>query len=282
MKIRAYKVFNPDWTCCPPNSNIKFQYEIGKTYINKDKLEMCANGFHACIQVQNCFSYYKFNPNNKVAEVELSGTILGIDEEKQCASKIKIIKEISWEEMLKLANTGIGNSGYSNSGYSNSGDSNSGHRNSGSSNSGSSNSGHRNSGSSNSGHRNSGDRNSGHSNSGHWNSVNFETGMFNSIESDFIRVFNRKCLRQIWENCKKPNFIYFNLTEWISFDQMNDEEKINYPKAYICDGYLKIYTYKEAWTQSFKTASKEDIELLKLLPNFDAKVFEEISGIKIV
>ena len=32
---------------------------------------------------------------------------------------------------------------------------------------------------------------------------------------------------------------------------------------------------------SFKKASKEDIKLLKSLPNFDAKVFEEITGIRI-
>jgi hypothetical protein len=62
---------------------------------------------------------------------------------------------------------------------------------------------------------------------------------------------------------------------------MSDKDKIDYPKAYVCDGYLKTYTYKEAWQKAFKSASKEDIELLKALPNFNAKVFEEITGIKI-
>ena len=62
---------------------------------------------------------------------------------------------------------------------------------------------------------------------------------------------------------------------------MSDDEKEDYPKAYVCDGYLKVYTYKEAWANSYKEASKEDIELLKALPNFNKKVFEEITGIKI-
>ena len=62
---------------------------------------------------------------------------------------------------------------------------------------------------------------------------------------------------------------------------MTDEEKIKYPKGFVCDGYLKTFTYKEAWKKSFNNASKEDIELLKKLPNFDKNVFFEISGINI-
>ena len=62
---------------------------------------------------------------------------------------------------------------------------------------------------------------------------------------------------------------------------MTDEEKIQYPKAYVCDGYLKSFTYKEAWANAFKGATERDIELLKALPNFDTEVFEEITGIKI-
>lgn len=86
---------------------------------------------------------------------------------------------------------------------------------------------------------------------------------------------------KLWENSNKPGFIYFNLTEWVSFRDMSDEEKARYPKAYICDGYLKTYSYKEAWQKAYSNATKEDIELLKALPNFDAKVFFEISGINI-
>ena len=94
-------------------------------------------------------------------------------------------------------------------------------------------------------------------------------------------VFNKNCKKKDWEKANKPSFIYFELTEWISFGDMSDDEKIKYPKAYVCDGYLKSYSYKEAWANSFKNATKEDIELLKKLPNFDADVFFEISGIRI-
>ncbi len=62
---------------------------------------------------------------------------------------------------------------------------------------------------------------------------------------------------------------------------MTDEEKQQYPNAYVCKGYLKKYDYKEAWQNAYKEATKQDIELLKALPNFDAKIFKEITGIKI-
>ena len=270
-KVKAYKVFNSDWTCN------NFQYEVGKTYSIKGKPIMCEIGFHACIKVQDCFSYYSFDPDNKVAEVELSGIILGLDGEKQCAQKIKILKEISWTDMLILVNTGKGNTGYRNSGYSNSGNSNSGYRNSGDSNSGNSNSGDSNSGNSNSGNSNSGYRNSGYRNSGDRNS-----GDFNSTAPDIINCFNKPCKREEWDNAPKPGFIYkVEINIWMEWNDMSDTEKKANKDAFVTDGYLKVIDYKEAWKIAYDGASKEDIRLLKALPNFDAEVFEEITGIKI-
>lgn len=254
--VKAYKVFNPDWTCRG------FQYEIGKTYSIKGVPILCEKGFHACKKVSDCFSYYSFNPNNKVAEVELSGVILGEDDDKQCSSKIMLLREISWNDMLSLANTGRGNSGYSNSGNRNSGDFNSGYCNSGNSNSGD---------------FNSGDCNSGNSNSGYCNS-----GDFNTTTPEVINCFNKPCKTKEWDNARKPDFIYnVYLNKWIPWAGMTDQEKIDNKNAFACGGYLKILGYKEAWKKAFDSATKDDIKLLKALPNFDAKVFEEITGIKV-
>ena len=128
--MKAYKVFNPDWTCRD------MKYEVGKTYEMEGKPELCSQGFHACKKVSDCFSYYSFNPANKVAEVELFGNIVGEDGNKQAANKISIVRELSWGEVLDLANTGHGNSGNRNSGNQNSGNLNSGNQNSGNWNSG--------------------------------------------------------------------------------------------------------------------------------------------------
>ena len=224
--LRAFKVFNPDWTCKG------FQYEIGKTYKLDGTPSICETGFHACKKVSDCFSYYSFDPKNKVAEVELSGVILGMDGDKQCASEITIIREIKWEEMLILANSG--------------------------------------------------DRNSGNGNSGNGNSGNRNSGHFNTITPDTILVFNKPCKKNVWDNAMKPNFIYgVDLCQWISWDSMNDDEKKVHDKAFITGGYLRTYGYKEAWANAYAKASKEEIKLLKALPNFDSAVFEEITGIKV-
>jgi len=79
-----------------------------------------------------------------------------------------------------------------------------------------------------------------------------------------------------------PNFIYnLAITEWISFSKMTDEEKKQYPKAFVCDGYLKRFSYKEAWKILWDKTPKAERESVKSLPNFDAVIFEEITGIKI-
>ena len=62
---------------------------------------------------------------------------------------------------------------------------------------------------------------------------------------------------------------------------MTDDEKKTNVDALTTGGYLKKISYKEAWANAFKTASDKDIELLKALPNFDADVFYEITGIRL-
>jgi len=193
-------------------------------------------------------------------------------------------------------NSGGRNSGYSNSGDRNSGDNNSGGRNSGNRNSGDWNSGDRNSGDNNSGGSNSGDRNSGNSNSGgsnsggsnsggrnsgdwnsgDWNSGQYHTGYFNTDKEPLFLMFNKSC--KIKRDKIKFPYYFKNivLTEWINY---TDEEKKSDNKKALIRGYLKTYTYKEAWAVAFKEASKIDIELTIKLPNFDYKIFEEITGI---
>ena len=180
--IKGFKVFNPDWTCRD------FQYEVGQTYEQERKPSICDTGFHFCKEAKDCFNYYRFDPNNKVAEVIALGE-LAEEGDKCSTNKLHIVREIPWEELLTIVNLGKGNSGHWNSGHSNSGNRNSGDSNSGDSNSGNWNSGHWNSGNRNSGNWNSGNRNSGHwnsgnSNSGNWNSGNRNSGHSNSGNSN--------------------------------------------------------------------------------------------------
>ena len=259
MKVKGYKNFNKDMIC---NA---FKYKEGKSYTHDGEIALCSEGFHFHRNPFDLFSYYTFDlEKTKVAEIEASGEIIDGDNKSVC-SKIKIVKILNEEEIRKLGNL------YKNTGWGNSGDRNSGDRNSGD----------RNSGDRNSGYRNSGDRNSGDSNSGSWNKANYSAGHFNSITEETIMVFNQPCKREEWEKTRKPNFIYFSPTEWIYSHDMTEEEKQNFPKHETTGGYLKVYTYREAWKKAFASASESDIDLLKALPNFNNDVFEEITGIKV-
>lgn len=159
--------------------------------------------------------------------------------------------------------------------------------NTGENNTGNSNSGNYNSGDYNSGYSNSGDRNSGNSNSGHWNSGNSNSGDrnsgdFNSTTPDTIRCFNKDVDRETWEQADKPQFIYnVNPNIWVHESDMTDDEKEEFSKFHDRGGYLKTIEYKEAWKIAWDEASEEDKTLLSKLPNFDADVFEEITGINV-
>lgn len=118
-------------------------------------------------------------------------------------------------------------------------------------------------------------------NSGDWNSGSYQTGYFNTSTPQEVLVFNKPCNRDKWLESKKPNFIFFELTFWVSESEMTDQEKIDNPKFYVAEGYLKTITMQEAWAKAWAGASKTDKELLLLLPNFDAKIFKDISGIDV-
>ena len=100
--IKAFKAFNRDLTCKG------FQYEVGKEYQHKGKLEMCNSGFHACPKLADCFKYYRFSAQEtRVAEVLVWGSLDHDDGagSKLCASNIKIVRELSWHEVTALCNT---------------------------------------------------------------------------------------------------------------------------------------------------------------------------------
>ena len=99
--MKGFKVFNSDWTCRG------FQFEVGKTFTEDVTPVCCDRGFHFCTKAADCFKYYDFNPDNKVAEVEALGDIDTNNDDSKCSTnKIHIIREITWQEVLDLVNLG--------------------------------------------------------------------------------------------------------------------------------------------------------------------------------
>ena len=296
----GYKVFNPDWTCRG------YQFEVGKTFTEDVNPICCDSGFHFCTKVADCFSYYSFNPDNKVAEVKALGDIdINRDGDKCSTNKIHIIRELTWQEVLNMVNsgkacTGLRNSGDYNSGNRNSGAFNSGNRNSGDFNSGLYNSGDcnrgnynsgncnigdNNSGNRNSGNCNSGNWNSGNSNTGDWNKANFSNGCFNT-ESPKIFMFDKPSdwTYDDWFT-SKARFILCscpsNALSWIQTFRMTDEKKAAHPEHSTIGGFLKYVEAENENQTWWNSLSEEGRQIVMNLPNFDKDIFKEITGIDV-
>ena len=278
--IKGYKVFNPDWTCR------NFQYEVGKTFEEDVTPKCCDRGFHFCTKASDCFSYYGFNPENKVAEVLALGTVdTESDDTKCCTNKIQIVREISWQELLTIVNTGKGCTGLCNTGNRNTGDWNTGDCNTGDWNTGDCNTGNRNTGNWNTGNRNTGDCNTGNRNTGDWNLSSFNTGCF-MTEEQKIMLFDKPTdwTYRDWINSDARYALAHipkNVVEWVSSYDMTDEEKEKYPTYETTGGYLKVLDESESaqiWWDGLTDGSKD---IIKSLPNFDAEIFRKCTGIKV-
>jgi hypothetical protein len=96
-------------------------------------------------------------------------------------------------------------------------------------------------------------------------------------------VFNKDCERKAWEEAEKPFFFAkFNINVWVGAHSMTKKEKENNSKWKTTKGYLKEIGYKEAWEKAWKERKENDEEILKALPNFDAGIFYEITGIELM
>ena len=268
--IKGYKVFNPDWTCKG------FQYEVGKTFEEDVTPKCCDRGFHFCTKASDCFNYYGFNPENKVAEVLALGMVdTESDDTKCCTNKIQIVREISWQELLTIVNTGKGCTGLCNTGNRNTGDCNTGDCNTGDCNTGNWNTGN----------RNTGNWNTGNWNTGDWNLSSFNTGCF-MTEEQKIMLFDKPTnwTYRDWINSDARyalTNIPKNVVEWVSSYDMTDEEKEKYPTYETTGGYLKVLDESESaqiWWDGLTDGSKD---IIKSLPNFDAEIFRKCTGIKV-
>ena len=248
--MKGYKVFNPDWTYGG------FQFEVGKTFTEDIEPQCDKSGFHFYTKAVDCFWYYYDGSGIKFAEVEACGDVDASNYNSKCSTnKIHIIREITWQEMLDMVNTGKHNTGRYNTGNYNSGDYNSGYQ------------------------------NSGNRNSGDWNKTNFSNGCFNT-ESQKIFLFNQPSewtyldwldsdARRVLTGCPS------NVLSWIRKDCMTDEEKEQHPEYSVTGGFLK-YIEKETGRQRWwDELPMENKNIVMQIPNFDKDIFNEITGIDV-
>ena len=297
-KVKGYKVFNPDWTCSP-NGNAK-KYTCPGKFEEDITPVRCGHGMHFCRKASDCFNYYKFDSKNKVAEVIAYGDIVE-EGDKCCTNKLEIVREIPWQELLTIVNTGKGctgleNTGDWNTGNRNTGNRNTGNRNTGNRNTGDWNTGNRNTGDWNTGNWNTGDRNTGDRNTGNWNTgdrntgdwntASYNTGCFNTEEQK-IMLFNKPSDMTYKDWLRSDaryllNQIPKDVVEWVYEEYMTDEEKAANPTYETTGGYLKVLDESECGQIWWDSLTDDKKKIIKSIPNFDAEIFEQCTGIKIV
>lgn len=131
------------------------------------------------------------------------------------------------------------------------------------------------------GYRSTGHYSTGNRSTGHWSISDYSTGNFSTEDYSGFGCFDKPCTLEEWREAYKPDWLYFNLIEWVCEEDMTDKEKEDHPTYQTTGGYLKVYRYKEAFQKSYNSATREEQLKIKDLPNFNADKFYEISGIRI-
>ena len=286
--VHGFKVFRPDWTCDPTGYNPK-QYTCPGKFEEEGELDVCGHGMHFCQTAADCFNYYSFNSENKVAEVIAYGEVR-TEGDKSCTDKLEIVREIPWDEVLRIVNlgkncTGRCNTGNRNTGDWNTGNRNTGNRNTGNRNTGDWNTGDWNTGDWNTGNWNTGDWNTGNRNTGDWNKSSFNTGCFNTVEQK-IMLFNKPSdmtYRDWYESDARwlLNQIPKDVVEWIYSEDMTDEEKAEHLTHETTGGYLKVLDESECGQLWWGSLSDRQKNIIKAIPNFDAEIFFQCTGIRV-
>ena len=241
-KVKGFKVFRPDWTCSP-NGNTK-QYTCPGKFEEEVELDVCGHGMHFCQTAVDCFNYYSFNSENKVAEVIAYGDVR-TDGDKSCTDKLEIVREIPWDEVLRIVNIGKNCTGRCNTG----------------------------------------NRNTGGYNTGDWNKSSFNAGCFNTEEQKIMLFNKPSDItyREWIDSDARDllNQIPKNVVEWVDEEDMTDEEKAAYPTYETIGGYLKTLDESESGQLWWNELSDCNKQIIKSIPNFDPDIFYECTGIKV-
>ena len=240
--MKGYKAFLSDMTTRHGDDTV---YEVGKTYTVEGEVKICENGYHFCKKCVDVYDYY--NKPCRICEVNVTGAVQ-TQGNKSVGRKLKILRELTTDEISSLCNSGDWNSGNRNSGDWNSGYCNSGNR-------------------------NSGDWNSGNRNSGYCNTTEPTVRLFDHQTditfSDFRNSRAYGLLRSIPSDC---------LT-WKYSEYMTDDEKTAHPEHETTGGFLYLEKAdRQAWWESLSDDSKAAIISM---PYFDADKFYKCTNIRV-
>ena len=235
--MKGYKAFLSDMTTRHGDNTV---YEVGKTYTVEGEVKICENGYHFCKKCVDVYDYY--SKPCRICEVNVTGAVQ-TQGNKSVGRRLKILRELTADEISSLCNSGNRNSG----------------------------------------NRNSGNRNSGDWNSGNWNSGNRNSGYCNTTEPTVrlfdhqtdITFSDFKWSRAYVLLCNIPS----DCLTWKYSEYMTDDEKAAHPEHETTGGFLYLKKAdRQAWWESLSDESKAAISSM---PYFDADKFYMCTNIRV-
>ena len=235
--MKGYKAFNNDMTTNHGDNTV---YEVGKTYTVEGEIKICENGYHFCKKCVDVYDYY--SKPCRICEVSVTGAVQ-TQGNKSVGRKLKILRELTADEISSLCNSGNWNSG----------------------------------------NRNSGNRNSGNCNSGDWNSGDWNSGYCNTTEPTVrlfdhqtdITFSDFRQSRAYGLLCSIPS----NCLTWKYSEYMTDDEKAAHPEHETTGGFLYLKKAdRQAWWESLSDESK--VAIISM-PYFDADKFYKCTNIRV-
>ena len=113
--MKGYKAFLLNMTTRHGDDTV---YEVGKTYTVEGEIKICENGYHFCKKCVDVYDYY--SKPCRICEVSVTGAVQ-TQGNKSVGRRLKILRELTADEISSLCNSGNRNSGDWNSGDCNSG-----------------------------------------------------------------------------------------------------------------------------------------------------------------
>ena len=99
------------------------------------------------------------------------------------------------------------------------------------------------------------------------------------INESFLREYELERTKAVLKAIDE--FTKYNEKFASDYRNASEEEKKADTQFYVRGGYLKTYTYKDAWSNFWKDTDEENRKKFLALPNFDADVFLDITGIDV-
>ncbi|MBF0926065.1 MAG: hypothetical protein HXK42_02085 [Atopobium sp.] len=106
--MKGYKAFLSDMTTKHGDNTV---YEVGKTYTVEGEIKICENGYHFCKKCVDVYDYY--DKPCRICEVSVTGAVQ-TQGNKSVGRRLKILRELTADEISSLCNSGNCNSGYCN------------------------------------------------------------------------------------------------------------------------------------------------------------------------